>query len=207
MNGENAIAFQAVPDTAECVVEFLGNTVVSKNVFHAEKPGGYDLADLTILAGVVDTAVGAAWLGQMSQDVSYIQTLVRGLAFENDQEVTSNSSAGPGSIVGGVLPGNVTYAVKKSSGKTGRSARGRLYWIGLTVNQLGPNENLLTQAASDDIVANVESMRGSIAASIWNAVIVSRFQDNVKRPFGVTFPWIGSSAVDLEVDSMRPRLL
>ncbi|KKK69597.1 hypothetical protein LCGC14_2932460, partial [marine sediment metagenome] len=49
-NGDNAMAFQPVPDTAEIVIEFFANTVTMKNVLHAEKPGGYSLADLQTLA-------------------------------------------------------------------------------------------------------------------------------------------------------------
>ncbi len=50
-------------------------------------------------------------------------------------------------------------------------------------------------------------MRGSIAGTVWTPAIVSRFENGVKRPFGVTKEWTGESAVDEAVDSMRPRLL
>ena len=201
------MAFQAVPDVAEIVIEFLGNTVVSKNVLHAEKPGGYTLGDLQVLADIVDGNVGAAWLDEMSIAYAYVQVLVRGLAFENDQEATQNVSAGPGRQISAALPGNVTFAVKKTSGFTGRSARGRLFWIGLAQTHLSTNENILDPGAVIAIVDNLSSMRGSIATTVWTPVIVSRFADLVKRPVGITFPWIGESAVDSSVDSMRPRLL
>ncbi|KKL06208.1 hypothetical protein LCGC14_2598340 [marine sediment metagenome] len=201
------MVFQAVPDTAECVLEFLANTVTMKNVIHALKPGGYSLADLTVLADTVDASIAAAWLGQMSQDVTYVQVTVRGLAFENDLEVTVNTSSAAGTVLAPALPGNVTMAVKKSSGLTGRSARGRLFWIGLTAGQLDANENQVGVVAAADIVSNIDSLRASIAGTVWSPVIVSRFLNKVKRPFGITFPWIANSTVDRNVDSMRPRLL
>ncbi len=113
------MAFQAVPDTAEAVIEFFGNTVTAKNVIHAVKPGGYNLADLTILADIVDGNVGAAWLDEISRDYLYVQTTVRGLAFVNDQEVIVNTSSAIGRQLADALPGNVTFAVKRPAASPG----------------------------------------------------------------------------------------
>ena len=201
------MVFQAVPDTAEIVIEFFANTVTMKNVIHALKPGGYSLADLTVLASTVDANVASAWLAEISQDVSYVQTTVTGLASINDLQVIDGSSSAIGLVAAPALPGNVTLAVKKTSGLTGRNARGRLFWIGLTTGQLDANENQVGSATAAAIVSNIESMRASIAGTVWTPVIVSRFLNKVKRATGVTFPWTGNSTVDRNVDSMRPRLL
>ncbi|KKK69595.1 hypothetical protein LCGC14_2932440, partial [marine sediment metagenome] len=96
---------------------------------------------------------------------------------------------------------------KKTSGQTGRSARGRLYWIGLTTAQLDVNENMIGAVAAAAIVTNIASMRGSIGGSVWTPVIVSRVNAGVKRPEGKTFTWTGESTVDTNVDSQRRRLL
>jgi len=201
------MGFQKVVNTAEIVIEFLLNTKTVKNVLYAELLGGYNLADLTILADVVDANVAAAWLNDMTVDIDYVQTIVRGLEFENDQEVTVNTGAGPGTNLAGALPGNVTIAIKKTSGKTGRSARGRLYWNGVPSTFLSANENQMIQANLDDIVANLGSMRASINGTIWTSVLVSRFTAGAERPQGITFPWLGESAVNRNMDSQRRRLL
>ncbi len=205
-NGDNAMAFQAVPDGAEIVIQYLVNLQVMKNVLHAFKPGGYNLTDLTTLATIVDANVATAWLPDQTLDAAYINTTVRGLAAENDQEVSVNASAGVGLLATQALPGNVTLAIKKTSGLTGRSARGRVYWIGLAREQLDTNENFTTIAAKDAIVANVNSMRGSISGTVWTAAIVSRFLNGVKRATGVTFEWTGTEAVNTAIDSQRRRL-
>lgn len=200
------MAFQSVPNTAEIVIKYLGNGVISNNVLQATKVGGYDLADLVGLANAVDIAVAANWLPIQSQDTTYIDVTVRGLEFVNDQEAVNGNSTAQGGVLTNGLPGNATFSVKKSSGLTGRSARGRMYWIGMPAADLQPNENLLTVVASDAIEAAVEAMRVAISASVWEPVIVSRFLDGVPRVTGAVFNWIATNAVNINVDSQRRRL-
>lgn len=201
------MAFQAVPNTAEIVIQYFGNDVTMHNVLHAEKAGGYTLADLQLLAAAVDFGIFSHWLPLQTLDYTYISTTVRGLALPNDQETTNTTNSGPGGDLSNALPGNVTFAIKKSSGLTGRNARGRVYWMGLPSNQLKANENVLIATDAVNIEIAVEALRQDIASTIWSPVIVSRFLNNVKRPTGVTFPWVDTIRVDDNVDSMRPRLI
>lgn len=203
---ENAMAFQSVPETAEIVIKYLGNTQNMVTVLQARLPGGYALVDLIALAAAVDAAVATSWLPIQTLDVTYIDTTVRGLEFINDQETANGSSSGPGASVNTGLPGNVTHSIKKSTGLTGRSARGRVFWIGMPRNVLQINENLLTIADSQAIEDAVDAMRVAIAATIWTPVVVSRFLDKLPRTTGATFTWIASQAVDINVDSQRRRL-
>lgn len=202
------MAFQAVPDAAEVIVNFLANTKEMVSTMAARKPGGYTLADLVVLAVAVDLAISTNWLPVMSQDVNYVSTTVRGLAFENDQETTVDTGAGTGGVLANAMPGNVTVSVKKGSGLTGRSARGRLYFIGMVAADLQANENLLTVVASDAIEAAVEAARVAITATVWTAAIVSRFTAGLPRtPTGTTFEWTETDVVNLSVDSQRRRLI
>lgn len=202
------MVFQPLPDTAEIVIKYTGFGSNMFNVLAAHKAGGYDLADLESLAAAVDALVAADWLEIQTEDVSYVSTTVRGLASENDLEATDVTSAGPGEVVDIGMSGNVTFAIKKASGFTGRSARGRLYWIGMSRGQLSANKNRVDATAVAAIVAACELMRGGIVTEGWTPVIVSRWANGVKRaPTGEVFPWNSSVAVDDEVDSQRGRLL
>lgn len=201
------MAFQSVPETAEVVITYTGHAKEFKNVVHARWPGGYTLGGLVVLAAAVDLAIGANWLALQSSDYNYIDTTVRGLEFENDQETVNNISTGPGVVIGAGLPDNVTLSIKKSSGLTGRSARGRLYWIGSPATALAPNENTFNSADAAAIVAAIEAVRVALEVSAWTPVIVSRFNAGVQRPAGVTFFWTATVAVNNNVDSQRPRLL
>ena len=200
------MVFQSVPNTADIVITYVQNGKNIQNVLQAFKAVQYDLSDLQLLASAVDVAVAANWLPIQSSDASYVRTTVRGLEFENDQEATADASAGAGLTLVSGLPNSVTFAVKKQSGLTGRSARGRVYWMGMPRDVLQANENKLVIADADAIEAAVDALRAAITATIWQAVIVSRFEDNVRRPTGVVFNWINSEAVDIQVDNQRGRL-
>jgi len=200
------MAFQPVPNTADIVITYLQNSVQMNNVLQAFLSTQYTLADLQLLADAVDVAVAASWLPIQTLDTNYIRTTVRGLEFENDQEAFADANAGLGANVSPGLPNQVTFVIKKQSGLTGRNARGRVYWIGLPSANLQVDENKLTIGAADQVEAAVDAMRAAISATIWQAVIVSRFKDKVKRATGVVFNWVSSDAVDIDVDTQRPRL-
>lgn len=202
------MAFQPVPDTVEVDVIYTMNAEIVQNSFYASLAGGYAIADLDLLAAAVGVAIVASWLPQQNADALYLRTEVRGLAFENDIVAEDSVGNGPGLLGGVPLPNNVTFAVKKASGFTGRSARGRTYWIGMPQNKLQiANENLVIAAYVTSVVAAVDAIRVAInAATSWSPVLVSRFADGVKRTTGITFPWIGTSNVNSVVDTLRGRL-
>jgi hypothetical protein len=128
------------------------------------------------------------------------------LAVENDLFATDAASTGVGEQAVEGLPNNVTISLKKSSSLTGRSARGRWYWIGLPESNLGGNENQVTSAKVALIVAAIEALRGGILAGAFTPVIVSRYSGGVERSEGKTFDWIDTTAVNENVDSQRSRL-
>lgn len=202
------MAFQKVVDTAQISVIYTYNGEPAQNVFYAEHAGGYLLADLVALADQIDANVGLTWLPDQPAQASYVRTEVRGLAVENDLLVINNDTAGSGGDAGEALPGNVTFSIKKSSPFTGRSARGRTFWIGIPRSRLEvADRNELTALYVSEIVANVDLIRSQTnIVPGWQAVLVSRFTEGAKRSEGVTFDWVSSSAVDLVVDTNRGRL-
>lgn len=206
-NGDDVMAFQSVPESVEIVVEYLVDESVSVNVFGARLTGGYVLTDLESLADAVDALIVSDWLPAQVEDADYVSTTVRGLESENDLEAVNVDGAGPGTLVEIGSPGNVTFAVKKVSGKTGRSARGRTYWIGMPRSALTANLNRLDASAAAIIVAAVDDLRVAIVTEGWLPVIISRFAGGIKRDEGETFTWIDTVSVDLNVDSQRRRLL
>lgn len=200
------MAFQPVPDTAEITLVFEQNLESITNTFHAEKPGGYTFADISALANLVDSLAATHLLPVMSVDCVYKQTEVRGLAAENDVADIDGTNSGPGQDLVEGMPNNVTISLKKTSGFTGRSARGRWYFIGYPVNALGANENQFTQVDVDNGIIAVEAIRVGILTGPWTPVIVSRFTNKLPRAFGITFDWVNTVAVNRNVDSQRGRL-
>lgn len=202
------MAFQPVVDTVEIDMIFTQNGVTAQNVFYAQLVGGYALADLEAMAARIDLQWDGTWKARQTAETAYLRTEVRGLAVENDLVATDNTFAGVGTHIGGAFPNNVTFAIKKESGLTGRSARGRTYWIGVPGSEVEPlDENMLKAAYTALVVAAVDDIREAIATvGLWDPVLVSRFSGGVKRTAGKTFPWIASTNVDDRIDTQRGRL-
>lgn len=202
------MTFQSVPETAEIDMIYTLNGVTVQNTHYARQAGGYTLAALQALADTIDGAFNTNAAAHSPSEVTYLRTEVRGLEFENDQVATQNVNSNSGVHGGDALPNNCTFAIKKSSGQTGRSARGRVFWIGIPDTEtVASDENFLVQTYVDNIVADMDWIRTLInLTSFWNAVLVSRFANNTKRPFGVTFPWLSTLATDNRIDTHRGRL-
>lgn len=202
------MAFQPVIDTAEIDVIYTLNNKTVQNSFYAKLLGGYNLTDLQAMANAIDLQVSGSWKAQQPPEAVYLRTEVRGLAVENDLIAEQNAQTGPGIQPTKASPNQVTFSVKKTSGLTGRSARGRTYWIGVPTGQLQiTDENLVNPVWASDVVAAVGDIRETInMVGTWVAVLVSRFQGGVQRPFGETFTWVGEVNVDLRVDTLRGRL-
>lgn len=202
------MAFQPVLNTVSIDVVYTLNGETVQNVFYGELPGGYILLDLQNVAAAIDLAVAANWLPQQPVEAVYRFTEVRGLAVVNDIAWTDATSTGVGGHASPTLPGNVTFSLKKLSGQTGRSARGRTYWIGIPQNQLlASDENRLNGTYQLAIEAAVDTIRTTIAAiGLWQPVLVSRFTGGLPRGSGLTFPWASTTSVDNILDTQRGRL-
>ncbi len=200
--------FQAVVDTVEIDIIYTQHAQILQNVFYAKLPGGYVLADLEALAVGIDAQVQGTWKTQQVIEAFYDRVEVRGLAEENDLIATNNTNAGVGGNVNGALPNNVTLSIKKESGRTGRSARGRTYWIGCPQDKLkASDENMFQAAYVTSVTTAVDTIRQQIPSiGLWEAVLVSRFSGGLPRAFGLTFPWVSSVAVNDVVDTQRGRL-
>ncbi len=205
-DGQNAIAFQSVPDTAEVDVLYDQNGQTLQMTFYAEFSTPYVQTDINNLAGLADAAIGVSFLPLQTLDATYLRTEVRGLTSIIDLAAVDAGAAGPGAGISGSLPNQVTFAVQRNAGLTGRSSRGRVFWIGLQSGDLSPDENVVITINAVAIVAAIENMRLELNKSGWTSVIVSRFTGGVKRPTGITNDWINTLAVDTRVDTLRGRL-
>jgi hypothetical protein len=198
--------FQSVPDTAEIATIYTQNNETLQMTFHAKFDGGYSQGDIDALADNVDARVATSFLPIQTVDCDYVRTEARGLNSIDDFFQQNFGAAGPGEIVSEGFPNMVTIAVQRNAGLTGRSSRGRVFWIGLNHLSLEDDENFVTASEGTQIVAAVNAMASTLDQSGWEPVIVSRFTLGAKRETGVTFPWINTLIVDLRVDTQRGRL-
>lgn len=200
------MAFQRVPETAEVAVVYLSNLVNVQNTFYGRKVGGYSLADLELLAEGMDTWVDEIVKPIISNQINYVRVDVRGLDNENDLEATNADSAGAGGLAQNPNPNSVSFAVSRRSGFTGRSARGRIYWLPPTVNQLTSNENFILPTPAGAITDALNLVRTVMGALDFTEVIVSRYTGGEKRAEAVTFEVVEYTATDFRLDSRRDRM-
>jgi hypothetical protein len=102
------------------------------------------------------------------------------------------------------LPNNVTWAIKFNTANRGRSGRGRNYIIGLTKPKVAAN--LLNPITAGQFVDGYLDLLTDLAASDWEWVVYSRFEDKVERTTGLAQPVVSVSFADLILDSQRRRL-
>lgn len=200
------MAFQSVPETVEIAVLFTTNSVPMQNTYHARLEGGYSEAEMDLLADAIDDAVTTYQKPYWSNATTYDGVEIRGLENETDIVVTNGDGAGGGGIANSPVPNNVAFAIRKLSGLTGRSARGRVYIGGFPTQSLATDENYMATAQVTNWENGVDAVKDAITAEGWDPVIVSRFHNGVKRSEGVTYPWLTTSAKDERLDTRRDRL-
>lgn len=201
----NAMAFQSVPQCASIEIVFSAGGVTVENQLHAKFSGDYVQSNLDDLAANVDVAVGTYYVPITHDFCTYLHTHVRGLTSIIDLEATdgTNTDTGPDST--GPKPNNVTLAISLRTGHTGRSARGRLYMVGLA-NDKFLNTNEVETSYATAAIAMVGHIQTAISAAGWTMGIVSRFSGGVKRTTGIFTPITDIIVVNKVSDSQRGRL-
>jgi hypothetical protein len=127
-------------------------------------------------------------------------------AVQNGPSATfSTGLPSPGTNGQPALPGNVTICVSLRTGLTGRSARGRWYWVGLGEGQVV--ENTLNAGVAVSITAAMDNLINAMNAINSPPLIVSFFSNGGPRPGGpVKFFVTDALLVDTTIDSQRGRL-
>jgi len=200
------LSFQSVPNCAVCTINYLISGHEAANVLNFQRAVGYDQSDITDLAALMDDWVNDEVLPLLDNDTSYTNVHVRGLTDINDLEADNNDSAGTGGDAGGTpLPNNVTLALKFNTGLSGRSARGRMFIVGLNTT-MRTSTNEVTTTHGNNWVAALEQIPSKLSGSGWEHVVISRFSEGIARVEGMAIPIIQYSYTDLRMDTMRRRM-
>jgi len=196
------MAYQPVPDTVGVEIRgtLLGQQV--ENTLYYKYVSPPDEAELADLAEVVADTFIAEWLPLLPAGWIGREVYVRDLSAPITVQATDISILGLAGGQGGeTAPSYVTIAVARRSGLTGRSARGRIFWMGLSEVQLQGN----LVFAGGDIVDAVEAMDAAVTTAGYAPVIVSRKQNNVVLANAITYPLTQWLLVDLDLDTRRSR--
>lgn len=201
------MALVTIPGTMKCSFFYtLGGEQAMNRIYVRIGASLPSQGDCQTVANALDTWWEGNVQALISDQMAIREIEVVSIAEENGPQATF--SAGfplAGDSADPLLPNNVAWCISLRSGLTGRSARGRWYWCGLTENQVTGNLVLTTPA--DSIVAAMQNLIDTIQSLSANVVIASFFSAGVPRVGGpVTFVVTEALAVDQVVDSQRRRL-
>jgi len=199
------MAFVPVPDGCKVAVEYTLWDQECVNTFHFTNPGSWgateldDLCDtiFTVFADWVDTYMGANFTLQRVTAVD--------LRTQFGYQGISSASPVVGTAAAPVEPNNVAIAVKRSSGLTGRSTRGRVYLpVSVDANTTGANNITSTFATA---CLNMLNALAAAAATIdFTEVIASYVQNGVPLTTALVYVVTSRAIVNTVIDSMRRRL-
>ncbi len=134
------------------------------------------------------------------------EVVVTDLSVQNGTQSTyAPDTTTTGARTDAALPNEVAFCVSLRSAFRGRSARGRFYTCSVNQGQM-VDDNFLTSTATNDFVADLNTLIATIVGDSYVPVIVSYRSGGVPRPGGpVLFAIQNAIAVDSGVDSMKRR--
>lgn len=199
------MAFQSAPQCVSIAINasYYGKPVA--NVLHAHFDDPYSQGDLDSLAAIIDLHVATEYFPIMSQNLTYLNTTVRGLSSEVDLLAIDNTSTGVGESTGVDMPGNVTLCLRLGTGHTGRTARGRFYILPTTNTQMSDGTTF-TVGCADQAIEFVSGAQTLIESAGADLVILSRQLNGVVRAEAVFLRVTSIDYRNLKADSMRSRL-
>lgn len=176
-----------------------------ENVYHFRRTeGAIGTEDMATLAAFMKGWFTSNHAPLINNDVSLVLIRAKDLTTQFSPGIeysTGLPAAGVGT--GHSEPSNVTLAVKLSTGLSGRSYRGRVYFIGLPAGAATADQvDGVTVAAIKSAWQNLQS---TLPAG-WEWVVASSMENLTWRTTGV-MTTITGIAVDPFVDSQRRRLV
>lgn len=201
--------FQPVAKTIELTVQALLNGELVENKFYAEGSSAITETMVSQLAGVLDNWVFATYLGVLPDTYVYIRSIARDLTVEASFEFVDATHGGtPGGLAVAGLPNNVSLAVHRDTGLSGKKAKSRIYIPGIA-NGFVTVPNTISTAGKTAFINALDTLRSDILAdtsNTWKYGYVQRVLDHVKLAAGNFIEVFGHSLVDSILDSQRARL-
>lgn len=202
--------FIPVADAAKVACKYtrFGQELI--NTLWFTKSGGWTSTDLNDLCVAINSWVIAELLPLASNDTLYHGSTATDMSAAGAEgvEVPVSPAEEGGNVVAG-LPNNVTASIKFLTGFTGRSNRGRNYFVGLGENQVVGDT--LADATTDGLLAAFDALASYLTGLAADHVVASLYSGvdseghPIPRSAGVVKA-VTQYAMDNIVDSMRRRL-
>lgn len=200
------MAFVPIPQVMKVVPEFLypgGN--YAYNTFYVAAESEVVLGSLEAVVGVYDGWFSEFADAQVASTVKLTRITATDMTEEGGIQYTLDLGAGvPGTNLGAVMPANVTLAVSFRTGFSGRTNRGRSYWVGLTESQV--TGDFVGDAAAEAIRLCWTYLAEGLTELSYTHVVVSKVLNGVPRVTPQIRPVTEYLMVDTRVDTQRRRL-
>lgn len=177
-----------------------------ENRFHVDCLHPPTLADIIAVNAILATSIATDWVPNLPTDVTINSIFYRSLETENDIQLEVPLTSGNvGTFSGTPAPNQNTICISLRSGSAGRSARGRLYWLGLSEGQY--TTNVIDSGPLADIVTVITDLVAALAAASYPWTIVSYQSGGAPRPGGPVYFFVTNVlTVDAVIDSQRRRM-
>lgn len=221
--GVNKLPFVPVPNCAELVLQYRSNLQDVRTVLNFAHTTSEDW-DETELARLIDDAY-TAWTdnlkGIFPSPITIVGLTARNLNSETGPAIEMPIiPAVPGTSPGTPVPDNVAFALRKVTGRTGRSYRGRIFHFGMPTVALSDPGHLLDAAVTDIQaaynnffvdMASMEAGRQHVVVSRYsgmeNVIVDGRYTRRpIPRASGIFTDVVSISSKDNVLDSQRRRL-
>jgi hypothetical protein len=200
------MAFIPAPGVAEFVARYSSYGNEQLNVHHVKHVDGssWNATQLQAMNSLIANWDLANLASLRVTDFTLQQVTGRDLSTQNGAESSFGASVAGGDA-GGAMPENVTFALKKVTGLSGRSFRGRLYHIGIARTHVTADTVNSTYAAS--LVTAYDALLTAVAGVANCKYCILRSQSG-GAPLS---PRLGQEVIsftvtDYFVDSQRRRL-
>jgi len=200
------MAFIPTLNTVKVCLKYDTNGELACNVYNVDVGAEPTVPVMTTVAEVFKL-----WFTTYLAPITHIATSLEAI------EVTDISSASDDGIIyttglpiagtssGDPLPNNVTVATKLLSGLTGRSRRGRKFFVGMSDNNITADRQHISGAMQTALQTAFTELLNAITAESWTWVVTSLISGGVPRTEGLNTAII-SVATNAVLDSMRRRL-
>lgn len=189
----------AFPNVARVEVRATLDGQQVENTFKVLYSLGIDQAALDALASLTISTWNTGALTLYSNLVTMREVVCTDLTAGSGLQSTQAFAPGIiGTNGGNALPNNVTFSVKRITGLSGRSNRGRVYWFGMTDAQV-TSANQVTNTFKTNVVDFLTSYDNDLTLANFEEVIASGATGNIN---GVR----AYVAADDTLDSQRRRL-
>jgi len=198
--------FIPVPNCASVELVIQLNSALAENVLHVSKATPYSAADLVAVRNIVDAWDNSVWKSTRHNAASLFRITSKALdslGSPYDDYTLPTARLGTG---GASQPNSVSWAIKKATGLTGRSYRGRLYLIGVPTGALQTGSQLISTTFATNVITYLTTLKTNLAAAGHTLGVVSYRNNGAWRTTGVFTPLLSWVYTDLIVDSQRRRL-